>query len=530
MAIVQISRITHRKGLSENLPQLAGAEFGWVIDDRKLYIGNGTLEEGAPVVGNTEILTEFSDILNITDTYTYKGEQAGYTVQTGANQGTPVTRTLQQKLDDTVSVRDFGAVGDGSADDTAAINRALFQLFCREVNTEIRRSILFPAGTYRVTGPILIPPFAKLVGEGANSTTIKLNPGDDSTYGDCVARTCDNEQQTGVSIGNNGAITPKNIEIYGMTFESSEAADIFLVEDATQVLFESVNFKGPLTVDDLTTASDPIVCLGFASTPSLITTQINLNSCRFSGTTYAMNVDENINACTISNSKFDTLYQGVRLGAGTPSNGGPVGVRLLNNIFDNIAFEGVIIGDINLNVTSNNVFLDVANNFQGIGNPIAPVISIQGDNNASIGDLFSRTDGDDAVYPRIDLNSSESYGLDNASKIKFGIYEQEVGRLVSLNSTGSADTIFTLSTDTAESFTVTYQYRDPLALTIRYGTLTIVAADADDSSGTMTYVDDYSENNPTGFSLSVTQSGSDIDVDYTASEDGTFKYTVNYLV
>ena len=59
MAIVQISRITQRKGLQENLPQLAGAEFGWSIDERRLFIGNGTLQEGAPVIGNTEILTEF---------------------------------------------------------------------------------------------------------------------------------------------------------------------------------------------------------------------------------------------------------------------------------------------------------------------------------------------------------------------------------------------------------------------------------------------------------------------------------------
>ena len=63
MAIVQISQITNRKGLQVDLPQLAGAEFGWSTDTRQLYIGNGTLEEGAPVVGNTEILTEFSDIL-----------------------------------------------------------------------------------------------------------------------------------------------------------------------------------------------------------------------------------------------------------------------------------------------------------------------------------------------------------------------------------------------------------------------------------------------------------------------------------
>ena len=64
MAIVQVSRITTRKGLIEDLPQpLAGAELGWAIDERRLFIGNGSLEEGAPVVGNTEILTEFSDIL-----------------------------------------------------------------------------------------------------------------------------------------------------------------------------------------------------------------------------------------------------------------------------------------------------------------------------------------------------------------------------------------------------------------------------------------------------------------------------------
>lgn len=63
VAIVQISQITNRKGLQENLPQLAGAELGWSVDTRRLYIGNGTLEEGAPEIGNTEILTEYSDLI-----------------------------------------------------------------------------------------------------------------------------------------------------------------------------------------------------------------------------------------------------------------------------------------------------------------------------------------------------------------------------------------------------------------------------------------------------------------------------------
>jgi hypothetical protein len=66
MAIVQISQIKHRRGLQENLPQLASAELGWSIDSRRLYIGNGSLAEGAPETGNTEILTEYSNIPGLT--------------------------------------------------------------------------------------------------------------------------------------------------------------------------------------------------------------------------------------------------------------------------------------------------------------------------------------------------------------------------------------------------------------------------------------------------------------------------------
>ena len=171
MAIVQISRITHRKGLYENLPQLAGGELGWAVDEQKLFIGNGTLIDGAPIVGNTEILTEHSDILSIFNSYTYKGEVASpldenskavVVVQTGSTPTNPVTRTIQSKLDDFASVKDFGAVGDGVVDDTDAINRALNELFTNQNNEEIRRSLFFPAGVYLVTETILIPSYAKI--------------------------------------------------------------------------------------------------------------------------------------------------------------------------------------------------------------------------------------------------------------------------------------------------------------------------------------------------------------------------------
>lgn len=63
-----------------------------------------------------------------------------------------VERTLQSKFEDIVSVKDFGAVGDGVADDTTAINNALSSLL-----TTGRRGIVHvPPGTYRTTDTILV--------------------------------------------------------------------------------------------------------------------------------------------------------------------------------------------------------------------------------------------------------------------------------------------------------------------------------------------------------------------------------------
>jgi hypothetical protein len=65
VAVIQISRIQHRRGLEADLPNLASAELGYSVDSRKLYIGNGTIEEGAPSLGRTEVLTQYS-ILDFT--------------------------------------------------------------------------------------------------------------------------------------------------------------------------------------------------------------------------------------------------------------------------------------------------------------------------------------------------------------------------------------------------------------------------------------------------------------------------------
>ena len=60
-----------------------------------------------------------------------------------------IQRTVENKLKDTVSVKDFGAVGDGVADDTAAIQAA--------INAALPRgTVLFPEGVYNVSSTIVI--------------------------------------------------------------------------------------------------------------------------------------------------------------------------------------------------------------------------------------------------------------------------------------------------------------------------------------------------------------------------------------
>ncbi len=86
-----------------------------------------------------------------------------------------VIRTIQDKLREVVSVKDYGAVGDGVTDDRAAINAAFRVITDRGAGT-----VYFPAGTYRVTnfiGFATAPSQAtKIAVEGEPGTTIVSDP------------------------------------------------------------------------------------------------------------------------------------------------------------------------------------------------------------------------------------------------------------------------------------------------------------------------------------------------------------------
>jgi hypothetical protein len=579
VAILQISRITARKGLVEDLPQpLAGAELGWATDERRLFIGNGPLEDGAPVVGNTEILTEFSDILSFAGQYTYKGEAAGYTAQTGVTSGSPVSQSIQSRLDSYAVVTDFGAVGDGQTDDTAAINRALFQLYCVQANAQIRRSLFFPAGNYIVTDSILIPPYARLYGEGSNSSIIDFQvqnwaantayaqgvlvyyvPGSayyrsvvpvpatgisisNPTYWaveslpSYVAQTADSLQQTGVNIATNGAIAPTNIEITSMGIRTNQLNDAMLIDKAQQCSFSNMTIAGPLLTGDLTTNVDDTRAVDWLSTPSLPCTQINFDNCVFSGFTYGINTNQQIRGATVSNGAFDTLYQGAVLGGVSPSNGGATGVKFISNSFDNIYEQGLVFNNVSLNSSGYNIFYDVGNHFNGTALPSTAVITIDAINNVSVGDMFQRTAAFSGTFPRIQLYNSvtqtvpASIGVDSAAQIQMGSFVRETGVQAALNAGAVSATLFTVSSVQIKAFKMDYTIT--VETSARTGTLTVVN-DADDSAGDgLSYTDDYVQNSDTDVTLAVTDVAGTMTVLYSSSSAraaGVIYYSLTHL-
>ena len=527
MAIVQISQITNRKGLAENLPQLAGAELGWSTNTRQLFIGNGTLQDGAPVIGNTEVLTEFSDILNFTNTYTYKGQAAGYTVQTGPTLGTPVTLSLQSWLDQFASVLDFGATGDGIADDTAAINRALNQLYCINTNPQIRRSLYFPAGVYRVTGSINIPPYATLYGEGTDNSVITM----DADVADYVARTADSLQQTGANMGNAGAETPMFITIMNMGFgHLNPNGSVFLLQESKEISFKNVSIRGASQPASLTTDTNGSIGISFESTTVHVCGPTVFDNCVFSGLTWAINTDVRIKGTTVTNSLFDTLYQGVVLGVGSTIAGGPTGTRLVGNMFDNISNEGIVFGqylDTALNASGHNVFYDVGNQFTGsAGTPVSSVITMQSNNNVSIGDMFERTAAFATTYPQIALNDTLSIATINGASLAQGAYTRLSGAQVQVLNDDTTSVV-TFSTNVAKAFMINYT----IIRNVSYRTGTIMIA-TDSGASDLAFDDNFVENNSTGATLTVTQTGTDVTVECTTNDTGQnaiIYYSVTYL-
>ena len=99
------------------------------------------------------------------------GGDAGIMSYTATGKGA-IARTVRDKLDEVISVKDFGAVGEGVTDDRAAIQAAI-----DHASSLGGGFVDFPAGTFLIGSTLLLPSKVILRGQGRAGTVIKVANG-----------------------------------------------------------------------------------------------------------------------------------------------------------------------------------------------------------------------------------------------------------------------------------------------------------------------------------------------------------------
>lgn len=403
MAVVQISRIQVRRGQKNQgtgLPQLSSGEFGWAIDTQELFIGNGSVAEGAPQVGNTKVITEHDDLFTLADSYVYRNNDG--VVVTGIDATNPVTRSLQERLDDRVSVRAFGVTGVEAQDATVLLQRAIDQLFLNsgsELNVANRVVLYIEPGIYTVKDTIRIPPHATIIGAGIDKTIIKqTNPGRS-----VFTTVSDESIPGGYVIGGEFATQARNIHLEGMTLQVVSGSRGLVLESCRDSQFNLIKIVGPWTIgsvipSDSSATTDIALSLN-SKNGGVESSRNEFSYCEFSNFAYGLVSNWDINDNIFTNCSFRQVGYGVAFGKNMvinslPSSGTAFGPR--NNafnecIFEDTQYEALLITEGSYNKSCGNKYLTCGNNGGSDDMPFTPIIRFDRVGNESRGDYFTRT-------------------------------------------------------------------------------------------------------------------------------------------
>jgi polygalacturonase len=70
----------------------------------------------------------------------------------------------------TINIKDYGAKGNGTTNDTPAFNKAIYAIYA----TGKSQTIYLPVGTYLLDSPILLKKWVNLLGEDEHNTILKV--------------------------------------------------------------------------------------------------------------------------------------------------------------------------------------------------------------------------------------------------------------------------------------------------------------------------------------------------------------------
>jgi hypothetical protein len=260
MAVVQISRIQVRRGRknsSGGVPQLSSGELAWAVDTQELYIGNGSVAEGAPEVANTKILTEHDNILELASSYRFGNDDL--TIQDS------VSRSLQSKIDEIqVSVADYGAIGDGSTDCVIAFETALNELF-RSADERYEKVLLVPNGEYFFATDLRIPTNAVIRGETRSRAILNIDNNNIRFI-----------TETGLeSISFDSSNRPRNVNISNLTIKRSFGQ--MILTGVGDSVIEDVDFEGEYFLGNSYVSIPTLNILSIDSNVITLSSDHNLN-------------------------------------------------------------------------------------------------------------------------------------------------------------------------------------------------------------------------------------------------------------
>lgn len=472
MAVVQISRIQIRRGRRNSdtgLPQLASGELAWAIDTQELYIGNGAVSEGAPFVGNTKILTENDNILDLALQYQYLVNDTS--IQTGATSAEPIRRSLQERLDETVSIRSFGAVGDGETNDTAAIQRALDQLYINQATNglpESRVSLYFPAGEYIINGTIKLPPYTSIVGAGIDKTIFTQTAdailidtvNSSSTPGDYDSSPTTEFNQT------------TSIDLSGMTLKGKSGYLILRANSIKNSKFNKIKFQGEWEPGDSLIAAE--AGLELRSLSEQITSSNNrFLDCDFQNLSYAIQSTYDIDGNIFENCYFRYLGMGLYFGYDITSvpgkTFGPRRTKISSSTFLDIDRQGIYIVKGKQNISFGNTFIRVGNDGGTSNEATYAVIQCNETGNISDNDQFERSTNLASNNPSY---VTSPYIGEYSGNI---IGNHKFNNSVSVSETLSFIPIIRLAGYANASYKVHYIYTSSVANIVRSGTMSITA-------------------------------------------------------
>lgn len=488
MAVVSISRIQIRRGRENTgtgLPQLASGELGWAIDSQSLYIGNGSVAEGSPYVGNTKLLSEHDNLFEFARNYTLKGPVP---LQTGPNENDPVIRTLQERLDDNISVRSFGIRGNGD-NVTVPLQRAIDQLFLNtnKNNPQGRQVLTIEAGDYLIDGPIYLPPHTTIKGAGKDKTVIR-QVGAFSTF-----ITCNGDSTPGNynDISTDSALNqPRRITLSGMTIQSQAPGAIIELQSCKDSSFKDMKLEGTFANGDSSYSDSTFTDHGILMTAA--STAVTCEANRFEDVEitkvgYAVRSKFDIKNNHWTNCKFRNCGHGFEFGEETLIGvggqlTGPINNLITECIFDTIDRHGIWITNGENNLSRDNKFYSVGNNSGIESNATYSVINFVAEGNQSDNDWFSRTA--DLAYNQTFINGSK-YIPEVQGKL---IYNSSFTEKVVLSTTGTFEKLFRLPADTSKAYVIDYIYVSNAVDAKRHGTLQVTI---DPVLNTVNLTDDY---------------------------------------